>query len=76
MMLVGVIAFNALRVIPPEEPRAIGVLLVGYAFQGLGTLFQSSYSCGVSLTQCRLFHDVLLHLYLHHSVRPSHFAPG
>jgi tellurite resistance protein TehA-like permease len=36
MMLVGVIAFNVLKVIPPEEPRAIGVLLVGYAFQGLG----------------------------------------
>jgi len=47
MMLVGVIAFNVLRVVPPEEPRAIGVLLVGYAFQGLGTLFQPSYSCAV-----------------------------
>jgi len=45
MMLVGVIAFNVLRVIPPEEPRAIGVLLVGYAFQGLGTISWSSYSC-------------------------------
>lgn len=41
MMLVGVVAFNVLRVIPPEQPRAIGVLLVGYAFQGLGTFFQS-----------------------------------
>jgi len=50
MMLVGVIAFNALKVIPPEEPRAIGVLLVGYAFQGLGTASQSSYPCGVDLT--------------------------
>ena len=74
-MLVGVIAFNVLRVIPPEEPRAIGVLLVGYAFQGLGTLSQSSYSCGVSLTQRRLFHDILLHMYLYHSVRPSILVP-
>lgn len=41
MMLVGVIAFNVLRVIPPEEPRAVGVLLVGYAFQGLGTIVRS-----------------------------------
>jgi len=44
MMLVGVIAFNVLRVIPPEEPRAVGVLLVGYAFQGLGTTFLPSRS--------------------------------
>ena len=47
MMLVGVIAFKVLEVIPPEEPRAIGVLLVGYAFQGLGTIFQPSYSRAV-----------------------------
>jgi len=47
MMLVGVIAFNVLRVIPPEEPRAIGVLLVGYAFQGLGTISWSFHLCMV-----------------------------
>lgn len=51
MMLVGVIAFNVLKVIPPEEPRAIGVLLVGYAFQGLGMVFQSYFSC-MTLTLC------------------------
>lgn len=33
-MLVGVVAFNVLRVIPPEDNRALGVLLVGYFFQG------------------------------------------
>lgn len=33
-MLVGVVSFNVLKVIPANEPRAIGVLLVGYAFQG------------------------------------------
>ncbi|QRW08455.1 C4-dicarboxylate transporter/malic acid transporter [Ceratobasidium sp. AG-Ba] len=36
MMLVGVVAFNALKVIPVSDPRCIGVLLVGYVFQGLG----------------------------------------
>lgn len=36
MMLVGVVAFNALKVIPVTDPRCIGVLLVGYVFQGLG----------------------------------------
>ena len=45
MMLVGVIAFNVLRVIPPEGTQAIGVLLVGYAFQGLGMISQSSFPC-------------------------------
>ncbi|KAF9046834.1 hypothetical protein BDZ89DRAFT_61734 [Hymenopellis radicata] len=42
MMLVGVVAFNVLKVMKPEDNRALGVLLVGYFFQGLGffmTLF-------------------------------------
>lgn len=33
-MLVGVVAFNALRVLPADDPRALGVLLTGYIFQG------------------------------------------
>jgi hypothetical protein len=33
-MLVGVVAFNVLRVIPASDPRSVGVLLVGYVFQG------------------------------------------
>ncbi|KAF9779134.1 voltage-dependent anion channel [Thelephora terrestris] len=45
MMLVGVVASNVLKVIPPEEPRAIGVLLVGYAFQGLGFFMTFFYIC-------------------------------
>ncbi|TFK52714.1 hypothetical protein OE88DRAFT_1292460 [Heliocybe sulcata] len=45
MMLVGVVAFNALRVIPPEDPRALGVLLVGYFFQGLGFFVTFIYIC-------------------------------
>jgi tellurite resistance protein TehA-like permease len=44
LMIVGVIAFNVLRVIPPEESRAIGVLLVGYAFTGLGAVARFSLS--------------------------------
>ncbi|CAE6458400.1 unnamed protein product [Rhizoctonia solani] len=36
LMLVGVVAFNALKVIPVTDPRCIGVLLMGYVFQGLG----------------------------------------
>ncbi|CAE6444889.1 unnamed protein product [Rhizoctonia solani] len=36
MMLVGVISFNALRVIPASDPRALGILLMGYFFQGIG----------------------------------------
>jgi hypothetical protein len=33
-MLTGVIALNALRVIPASDPRALGILLTGYVFQG------------------------------------------
>ena len=45
MMLVGVVAFNVLKVVPPEDTRAIGVLLVGYAFQGLGFFMTFFYIC-------------------------------
>ncbi|KAI0697770.1 voltage-dependent anion channel [Cytidiella melzeri] len=45
MMLVGVVAFNVLRVIPASDPRSIGVLLVGYIFQGLGFFMTFFYIC-------------------------------
>lgn len=45
MMLVGVVAFNVLKVVPVEEPKAVGVLLVGYAFQGLGFFMTFFYIC-------------------------------
>ncbi|CAL1707974.1 unnamed protein product [Somion occarium] len=45
MMLVGVVAFNVLRVLPPEDPRALGVLLTGYVFQGLGFFMTFFYIC-------------------------------
>ncbi|KAF5372070.1 hypothetical protein D9758_004989 [Tetrapyrgos nigripes] len=36
MMLVGVVAFNVLKTMDPSDTRAVGVLFVGYFFQGLG----------------------------------------
>ncbi|KAI0060713.1 hypothetical protein BV25DRAFT_923793 [Artomyces pyxidatus] len=36
MMLVGVIAFKVLTVMDPADTNSIGVLLVGYFFQGIG----------------------------------------
>ncbi|KAK7451701.1 hypothetical protein VKT23_012380 [Stygiomarasmius scandens] len=36
MMLVGVVSFNILQVMNPSDARAVGVLFVGYFFQGLG----------------------------------------
>ncbi|KAH8810336.1 voltage-dependent anion channel-domain-containing protein [Flagelloscypha sp. PMI_526] len=36
MMLVGVVAFNVLRVVPDDDPHGLGILLVGYFFQGIG----------------------------------------
>lgn len=34
-MLVGVVAFNVLKVMDPSDTRALGVLLTGYFFQGI-----------------------------------------
>ncbi|KAL0960557.1 hypothetical protein HGRIS_005593 [Hohenbuehelia grisea] len=48
MMLVGVVAFNVLRVMEPEDTRSIGVLLTGYFFQGmagLGSFLTFIYIC-------------------------------
>ena len=44
-MLVGVVAFNVLRVMDPANPNAIGVLFVGYFFQGLGFFDTLFYIC-------------------------------
>lgn len=33
-MLVGIVAYNVLDVISLDEPRALGILLTAYAFQG------------------------------------------
>ncbi|KAF8993505.1 voltage-dependent anion channel [Cyathus striatus] len=45
MMLVGVVAFNVLRVMDPADTRSVGVLLVGYFFQGLGFFMTFFYIC-------------------------------
>jgi hypothetical protein len=45
MMLVGVVAFNTLRTMDPADPRSVGVLLVGYFFQGIGTSVTFCYIC-------------------------------
>jgi hypothetical protein len=44
-MLVGVIASNVLRVLDPAESRAVGVLFVGYFFQGVGFFMTMFYIC-------------------------------
>ena len=66
-MLVGVVAFNTLKVIAPEEPRALGVLLTGYIFQGM---YSGAVRSGILtiLGRSRLLHDLLLYLHLHPSV--------
>jgi len=45
MMLTGLVASNALKVIEPGDSRAIGVLLTGYIFQGLGFCMTMFYIC-------------------------------
>ena len=44
-MLVGVIASNVLRVMDPSESRAVGVLFIGYFFQGIGFFMTMFYIC-------------------------------
>ncbi|KAI9509751.1 voltage-dependent anion channel-domain-containing protein [Russula earlei] len=45
MMLVGVVASNVLRVLDPSDFRAVGVLFVGYFFQGVGFFITMFYIC-------------------------------
>ncbi|KAF8491628.1 voltage-dependent anion channel [Russula emetica] len=45
MMLVGVIASNVLRVMDPSQSRAVGVLFIGYFFQGIGSFMTMFYIC-------------------------------
>ncbi|KAI0057260.1 hypothetical protein BV25DRAFT_1920355 [Artomyces pyxidatus] len=44
-MLVGVVAADVLRVIDPTENRAVGILVVGYFFQGIGFFMTMFYIC-------------------------------
>ncbi|KAJ3709400.1 voltage-dependent anion channel [Lentinula raphanica] len=45
MMLVGVVAFNVLKTMDPADNRAIGVLVLGYFFQGIGFFMTFFYLC-------------------------------
>ncbi|KAH8107242.1 voltage-dependent anion channel-domain-containing protein [Cristinia sonorae] len=45
MMLGGVVASNVLRVLDPADVRALGVLMTGYVFQGLGFFMTLFYVC-------------------------------
>ena len=45
MMLVGVVAFNVLRTMDPTDNRAVGVLFIGYFFQGIGFFVTMFYIC-------------------------------
>ncbi|CAK5266021.1 unnamed protein product [Mycena citricolor] len=45
LMLVGVVSFNLLNVMSNDDPRALGVLFVGYFFQGLGFFMTFIYIC-------------------------------
>ena len=49
-MLVGVVAFKVLGVIEPTEPRALGVLLTGYIFQGAYSTRQPDHDAMVEIT--------------------------
>lgn len=68
-MLVGVVAFNVLRVIPATDPRALGVLLIGYIFQGTFSVRSCEYRALKHYDRTRVLHDVLLYLHIHSSVR-------
>ena len=44
MMLVGVVAFNVLRTMDAADDRAVGVLIIGYFFQGIGFFITQYYT--------------------------------
>jgi len=46
MMLTGVVSFNVLKVMNPSDDRTIGVLFVGYFFQGIG-FFVTMFYIGI-----------------------------
>ncbi|KAF9013541.1 voltage-dependent anion channel-domain-containing protein [Cyathus striatus] len=58
-MLIGVVSFHVLKVMNPADGKALGVLLVGYFFQGLGFFTTLFYICiyVIRLTM------VIIHIY-------------
>ena len=72
-MLVGVVAFNVLRVMDPSDTRALGVLLTGYFFQGMFRIVLNvRVANDSSITRSGILYDILLSLYLRHSVCTLH----
>lgn len=43
LMLVGVVAFNVLKIMDPSDARTVGILYVGYFFQGIGSFVAMFY---------------------------------
>lgn len=68
-MLVGVIAFNVLKVMDPADDRAVGVLFVGYFFQGLGFFVTMFYIC-IYMIRCVVSPAHRLRGYSHYDVLP------
>jgi hypothetical protein len=76
-MLVGVVAFNVLNVMDRTDERAIGVLLTGYFFQGLGFFVTLFYIC-IYLVRCVVtsFDNLSLMLTPFTSVMTTGFLDG
>lgn len=45
LMLTGVVAFNALKVVPHDRRASLHILVMGYVFQGLGCFMTFFYIC-------------------------------
>lgn len=67
-MLVGVVAFSVIRVLDPTQGRTMGVLLVGYFFQGLSG--RQCLSIELTVHRSWFLHDLLLLVHLRDEVRP------
>ncbi|KAF8627446.1 hypothetical protein AX17_006260 [Amanita inopinata Kibby_2008] len=75
LMLIGVVAFNVLKVLPPEDHRSIGVMLTGYFFQGM--LFSNIPHVNLIVDRVGLLHDFLLHLHISYApYNDGHQANG
>lgn len=70
LMLSGVISASVLSVLDLNDTRSIGILLIGYFFQGVHTSSHSTTVFHILTGICRawFFHDLLLHMHIHHSI--------
>ena len=75
-MHVGVVAFNVLKIVPPSEMRALGILLTGYMFQGNQSLSdEGRYPLIHRFLRLRVSHESVLHWDLYFSVRDPFAIP-